>query len=124
MAAVEKFNLFIDDVNAAEDTNIPHGDNILECLNNYLEGRSLIEDRYTTLDKAIYDFCAEAFAIDDAAATQIASLNGEINGAISSINTELSSTYESLETAVAGIIAAYEAAITPATPPSDPEVTG
>lgn len=110
MAIVEKFNKFIDEVNLAELSTIPHGDSILECVNNYLEGKGLVSDRYTALDEATYALAVEANDPGEVATQTIANLNLQIENAVLAINTTMSSEYESLSYAVEAVDTAYSTA--------------
>lgn len=107
MAIVEKFNKFIDEVNLAELSSIPHGDNVLECVNNYLEGKGLVSDRYTALDEATYALAVEANDPGEVATQTIANLNLQIDNAILAINTAMSGEYTELSYATEGVCTAY-----------------
>lgn len=59
MPIVEKTNKYIDELNEAKGLSVKHGDDVLDCLNNILEGTGDLEKRHKDLDSAVYDTLTE-----------------------------------------------------------------
>lgn len=55
MPIVDKTNKYIDELNESKGLSVKHGDNVLDCLNNILDGTGDLEKRHDGLDSAVYD---------------------------------------------------------------------
>lgn len=95
MAVVEKFNKFIDEVNAIQGTEIPHGITVLDCMNNYLAETGATEEKFDSVDNALYFL-----------ATLVGDVVINVNGVL-----EPAEPYLNTADAMAAFIEAYEEAI-------------